>query len=285
MSSMRAGLAGLLWTLLVLPRAEAHLSGPHEPLLLALQRAESVLVVRAERETRRTAEGAETPVTRLASLDGRAAPQRFVLTQVGAHVHRLRRGGTYLVPVKRSVSGRVLVDFSSEAPVSVAPDDVRSDDLRAAVRSVRSSRRGSRGASAGLDVARALSNGHVVLARLAIERVSLVVTGVDSVSASQRSSWVGALATRASDPVLDPVARSEALQLSAGLDPGATADAVGDASLTWAPDTLAHQAAALLERAETAPAHQRLKRCADGQVPGVTTEMRARCKRAAERGL
>jgi len=277
------GLAIIICTSLVLATsgARAHLSGPHEPLILALKRAESVVVVRADEETRRTAEGAETPVTRVTVVDGRRTPKRFVLAQGGAHVHRLRRGQSYLVPVKRSISGRLLVDFLSESPVHVDHADVKSTRLEALVRALR---RGSAQPGGGIDVVDALRRGSVLFSRLAIERVSLAASGVDPVGAPLRSGWVAALAARAGDASLDVVARSEALQLSAGLDANATAEAMGEAALAWTPSALAHQATTLLERTGSAAAHRQLTRCAEGLVPGVTLETRARCRRAAERG-
>ena len=272
-------LAALVFATLPVEAAWAHLSGPHEPLILALRRAESVVIVRAEVETRRTAEGAETPVERVAVLDGTRTPTRFVLAQSGAHVHRLRQGESYIVPVKRSVSGRLLVDFSSEAPVAVEPSEARW--LGPVIRGIR---RGDARATRQLDVSDALRRGSPVSVRLAMERASLALSGVEPASGPVRSSWVRALAARAADAALDPVARSEAFQVATGLDALAVVAAVGEAALTWTPSALANQAVAFFERQGSDASRSHLRRCAQGLVSGVSSETRTRCQRVIDRG-
>ena len=126
------GLLGLA-TLCALPTAaNAHLTGPHEPIATALRRAPVGVLARADADARPTSEGTETPVRFLRRLWGRDAGRvgkeapPVLVAHSGPHAHRLRAGRTYLLPLSRSVSGRWLVQMSGETPIEVPDEDARS---------------------------------------------------------------------------------------------------------------------------------------------------------------
>ena len=288
------GLLGLA-TLCALPTAaNAHLTGPHEPIATALRRAPVGVLARADADARPTSEGTETPVRFLRRLWGRdagpvgkAAPPVLV-AHSGPHAHRLRAGRTYLLPLSRSVSGRWLVQMNGETPIVVPEDDARAlAGLLALVGAgTAAGGTGAPGADAppplrGAVVLDLLEHPSALGRRIAVEAMTQAAAGAYPVTSSDRASWVAALAKRAAASTRTLESRSEALQLLLLLDPTAAIRRLEPEAIRWRPPSLARQVVELAARAEPAVGRRVLESCAADRQ--VEESIRAACVRARER--
>ncbi len=274
--------------------ANAHLTGPHEPVAAALRRAPFGVLARVDFDARPTSEGMETSVRFLRRLWGRdlgpvgAQAPGVLVAHSGPHAHRLRAGRTYLLPLTRSVSGRWLVQLNAEAPIEVADSDTKALPGLMALIGAGAAVRGPAAPPSidsdplrGVVVLRLLEHPSALGRRIAVETLTQAAAGAHPVTASDRSSWVAALVERAEGSTRTLESRSEALQLLLLLDPTGAMDRLGARATRWRPPSLARQVVELASRAEPRVGRAALESCAaDAEVE---ESVRAACVRARER--